>query len=479
MASTLVLLPRRGPAASDDSPVHDTSTPAAAVADTPPTRPRLIVRPLVHLLPIVLAGYALFDRGFAWIHLPGLPLFAGELMIGLALIIIAGATKTVRPAFKSRIPSALLLAFLLWGLLRTVPFAATYHVDAIRDAALWYYAVFGIVVAGLVVTMPHLPKLWAGSFGRLLPWLLLWSFPAIQLDQRRGGPYVPDSPIVSWFSHKSGNIAVIAAMSLAFLWLVPLEGMRRRTRMLLTATASLLVVTTGTQSRSGLIAGGVTVGVALLMTRHRRQMIAAMLAPIVLLVALAWAVDLKVPAHPRPVSVTQLAKNLVSLTGGGSSELSDTAEWRDTLWTSLLKETRESNKLTTGWGFGRNLADQMGFAGQRPESPLRSPHNSHLDVLARMGTIGLAIWIALWIAWFTSMIRARRRLHSYDQRFTHGLMGFTIAGVVAILVNAYFDPTLESPQVALWLWSLFGLGLGLVVRERVRREQAADGSRPA
>jgi hypothetical protein len=45
--------------------------------------------------------------------------------------------------------------------------------------------------------------------------------------------------------------------------------------------------------------------------------------------------------------------------------------------------------------------------------------------------------------------------------------------VVAILVNAYFDPTVESPQVALWLWSLFGVGLGLVARERLHREQPA------
>ena len=43
---------------------------------------------------------------------------------------------------------------------------------------------------------------------------------------------------------------------------------------------------------------------------------------------------------------------------------------------------------------------------QKPETPLRSPHNSHLDVLARMGMIGLGIWISLWLAWFTTMIRS-------------------------------------------------------------------------
>jgi O-antigen ligase len=426
------------------------------------------------MLPIVLAGYALFDRGGAWIHVPGIPLFAGELMIGLALLVIACATGTVLAGARSRITCALLLAFILWGLLRTVPYAGTYHIDAIRDAALWYYAIFAFVIAGLVVAMPKLPAQWAGAYRRFLPWMLVWSFIALQLDQRTGGPYVPDSPVIPWFSHKSGNVAVQAALALAFLWLVPIEGMRRRTRMLLTALVSVLVAVSGTQSRSGMIAGAAAIMVAWFMSSNRRQMIACIIAPVVLVLALAWAVDLQVPAHPRPVSVPQLLKNVASLSGGGSSELSDTAQWRDALWTSLLKETRQSNKLVTGWGFGPNLAAPMGFAGQKPQSPLRSPHNSHLDVLARMGIIGLVVWISLWVAWFATMFRGLHRLQSRSQRFTRGLLSFAIVGVVAILVNAYFDPTLESPQVALWLWTLFGLGLGLVAREQLAREQPAN-----
>lgn len=448
--------------------------PTVAEAHVP--RGRRVVNLFVRLMPIVLAAYAMFDRGAAWIHIPGIPLFAGEAMVTLALLVIAGATGTVLAGAKSRIPSALLLVFVLWGLLRTLPYVGTYHLDAIRDAALWYYAVFAFVVAGVVVAMPQLPKQWAGAYRRLMPWVLGWSFVALQLDRRTGGPYVPDSPVISWFSHKSGNVSVHAAIALAFLWLVPIEGMRRRTRMLLTGLVSVLVAVSGTQSRSGMIAAGVAIMVAWLMSWNRRQMIAAMIMPVVLVLALAWAINFQVPAHPRPISVPQLVKNVASLTGGGSSELSDTAQWRDELWTSLLKETRQSNKLVTGWGFGPNLAAQMGFQGQQPESPLRSPHNTHIDVLARMGVIGLGIWISLWVAWFATMIHGRHRMQSKSQRFTRGLMSFAIVGVVAILVNAYFDPTLESPQVALWLWSLFGLGLGLVARERLAREQLAASS---
>ena len=476
MANATVRTPLLAAPLPVEAPVRPPPLMPPTVAEAHVPRGRRVVNLFVRLLPIVLAGYAMFDRGGAWIHIPGIPLFAGEAMVMLALLVIAGATGTVLAGAKSRIPSALLLVFVFWGLLRTLPHVGTYHLDAVRDAALWYYAVFAFVVAGVVVAMPQLPVQWAAAYRRLLPWLLGWSFVAMQLDKRLGGPYVPDSPLISWFSHKSGNTAVNAAIALAFLWLVPIEGMRRRTRVLLTALVSVLVAVSGTQSRSGMIAAGVAITVAWLMTWNRRQMVAAMITPVVLVLALAWAINFQVPATPRPISVPQLVKNVASLTGGGSSELSDTAQWRDELWTSLLKETRSSNKLLTGWGFGPNLAEQMGFAGQKPESPLRSPHNTHLDVLARMGEIGLGIWIALWVAWFATMLRSRHRMQAKSQRFTRGLMSFAIAGVVAILVNAYFDPTLESPQVALWLWTLFGLGLGLVARERLAREQQLPAS---
>ena len=48
-----------------------------------------------------------------------------------------------------------------------------------------------------------------------------------------------------------------------------------------------------------------------------------------------------------------------------------------------------------------------------------------------------------------------------------GLTEVCVVGAVAILVNAYFDPTLESPQVAIWLWTIVGIGLGLAAIARL------------
>jgi hypothetical protein len=51
---------------------------------------------------------------------------------------------------------------------------------------------------------------------------------------------------------------------------------------------------------------------------------------------------------------------------------------------------------------------------------------------------------------------ATRRARDAEIR---GVIGVCIAGVTAILLNSFFDPTLEGAQVAAVLFTLFGLGI--------------------
>ena len=50
-----------------------------------------------------------------------------------------------------------------------------------------------------------------------------------------------------------------------------------------------------------------------------------------------------------------------------------------------------------------------------------------------------------------------------------GIIVWLIVTVVAILVNAVFDPTLEGPQVAWWLWAMLGFGISLVALDQAGR----------
>jgi O-antigen ligase len=155
-----------------------------------------------------------------------------------------------------------------------------------------------------------------------------------------------------------------------------------------------------------------------------------------------------------------------------SGNLQSNVEFRQQLWSDVIAKAEGEHKLLTGLGFGRNIAADLGFA---PDTSgfLRSPHNSHLDVFARMGLIGTALWIVLWLTWFSVVIRARKRLKAIGRFLEASFIEVSIVGVTAILVNAYFDPTLESPQVAIWLWTLVGLTVGLAAR-RVSHSAQAD-----
>ena len=83
-----------------------------------------------------------------------------------------------------------------------------------------------------------------------------------------------------------------------------------------------------------------------------------------------------------------------------------------------------------------------------------------------MGIIGAVLWITLWLTWYAVVLRARSRLKFLGRHFDATVIEVCIVGVTGILVNAYFDPTLESPQVAIWLWTLVGLTVGIAALSR-------------
>jgi len=306
---------------------------------------------------------------------------------------------------------------------------------------------------------------WVDGYRRFIPWLLVFSPVAVILDKAAGnglGPMVPGSAISVW-NHKNGNLAVNATIALAFVWLVP--GTSRRSRAVLTGLATMVVLIVATQNRGGFVAAAVGVAIIWLIAARRGRMVFVMLGTTLLLLTVAWAMNVQVQGEQnRAISPGQLVHNVTSIFGHeqptASGNLDTNVAFRDQLWSAVLTKIKDEHRVMTGLGFGPDIAADVGFAGNSA-NPLRSPHNSHLDVFARMGAVGALLWLAIWGTWFSTSLRARSRLKARDKNLEAGLVEVCLVGVTAILTNAYFDPTLESPQVAVWLWALVGIALGL------------------
>ena len=88
------------------------------------------------LLGPLLAGYLLLDKAFAYVHLPGTPLYVGELVLAVGALGVPRATGYLRIPVRDEPVLALLGACFLWGLFRFLPGMRTYGITALRDFAL-------------------------------------------------------------------------------------------------------------------------------------------------------------------------------------------------------------------------------------------------------------------------------------------------------------------------------------------------------
>lgn len=419
------------------------------------------------LLGPLLGGYLLLDRAFAYIHLPGTPAYVGELVLTVGGLGVLSATGYLRIPVRDEPVLALLAAFFLWGFIRFLPGLHTYGIiNAVRDFALCYYCLFAFFTIAALARAPDLLDRWLTQLVRFVPWLLVWLPFVLVLQSRLHAPSVPFSGGVSILTYKPGDAATAALLALGSMWLFP-ETRSARSRALLSILALVVIVLSATQNRGGLLAvmAGAVVGLAFLPTGDRVRMIARAVAVTALGLGLAATLSLKIPAtapQSRAFSASQLIANVLSIKSAASGNDVGTAGARDLLWSLIYHQQVADGKLVYGYGFGLNLPylvnDTQVTSGQ---NPLRSPHNSTDDVLARMGLIGLSLWIALWLGWYWRMARGCRRLARRGMHAHHQVGVLCMMMVTATLVSSYFDPQLEGAQAAALLWTAFGVGVAV------------------
>lgn len=403
---------------------------------------------------VTLLGYALFGKGWAYLGVP--PIFIGELVLvfGLVSFVLFTPWQVVL-----RLPSVwVLLLLMAWCATRTFPDISQYGVDSLRDGVLWGYGVFALIVCGSILAQPERLTVvlrWYRRFCRFFPVLV----PILWLVSRFFGDSLPrwsqgNAPIID---PKGGDLLVHLAGVLAF----GVAGFCGPAGLLRPVLLVFCVGFVGAWDRAGLLAFLAVFSLCLLAKPFDRCLWRMVILGVCGLALLAASgIRIQMPEREREISFEQLATNLGSVTGSArTGDLDDTKEWRLQWWSDIVDYTFFGQYFWTGKGFGINLCVDDGYHQGTAEPVLRSPHNSHITMLARAGVPGFAMWILLQMVWVCSLLCAYRRALRLGDRQWSQLFLFLLAYWLAFTINANFDVVLEGPHGGIWYWTIYGVGL--------------------
>lgn len=425
-------------------------------------------------LAVALVGYGFLSRGFSYIG--ARPVFIGEVLLLVCVI----ATIMALGRARFRVVHAVLLAFMVLGAARTIPYLGTYGIDAARDGATWIYAFFAFAVSILVRPEDILRVVRA--YGWYVPLFVAWVPLSTALTSAGVVPTVPgtDVPIIGF---KMGDMGVQLAGVAGFV----LSGTFATTPAAHRVRESVFwmgwLVAAGivaAQNRGAMVAMAAVAAVALVVRPSGRWARAGAIA-LGLVVVLALVNPTVAIGDRRALSFNQLVDNATSVFGStGNSDLDGSRGWRLRWWSTIIAYTVDGPYFWTGKGFGINLADADGFqvGAVGTDQSLRAPHNGHMEILAREGVPGFVLWVLLQATWLGMMLRsgwrARRRAGG---AVWVGIAGWLVVYWAASLVNMSFDVFLQGPHGGIWFWSVFGLGIAVAaIVDRLGQGSADTGA---
>ncbi|CCF84309.1 O-antigen polymerase related enzyme [Nitrolancea hollandica Lb] len=436
----------------------------AAVALWVITQRQRLLALFPRILGLLLLGYMFFGKSFAYLGIP--PVYVGEAVLLIAILTI---TMTARRA-RLNMLHMLLFAFMTLGLIDTLPYVASDGLDAARDAVLWGYGLFAIALS-FAVRAEHLSWI-VSRYRKILPMFLIWVPIAAVVAQFLGSalPTVPGTE-VSILVFKAGDMNVHLGGAAAFLLLGLYTARPTGVRIPVSLLWPLWFIgyaIAGVLNRGGLLAAGAGIAVIVLLRPSRRSL--PFLWTMILIIVLLGLVNPKITFQSgREMSLGQITSNITSIIGNdggsGSGNLEGTREWRLLWWENIVNYTVHGPYFWTGKGFGINLADDDGFQ-VRADGSLRSPHNSHMTILARMGVPGIALWVLLQGAFGVNLLRAFWRARKAGDPFWARVDAWLLVYWLAMIVNTSFDVYLEGPQGGIWFWSIFGLGMAALRLQR-------------
>ena len=329
-------------------------------------------------------------------------------------------------------------------------FAKYDMIDLIKDSFIFQYGWFVFI---LFLFKDKIEQVWETLF-----FIYKW-FPFVALLNFILQYFVPFFETVTPFGgipillYKNGDMGVQLLIS-TLLLLYTFEKKPLKWRVLLSLVIALDFLILASYSRSGIVAFLSSMLCFIYFNKDiqlkSRVRLLLKYLPVILLIVTPIYINIKVTENfqGRSVGFEQIKNNFSSIIGGTTDATSeDNVVWRLVWWAKILDYSFSAPNFFIGKGLGMSLATDDDIITL--DENLRSPHNFHLNIMARFGVLIFLIWTYFLIQVLKPLFKKQliaRRL----------LIGCIL---LAFLINASFDVFLEGPMGAFPFWTWVGLYL--------------------
>ncbi|MCF8340689.1 MAG: O-antigen ligase family protein [Chitinophagaceae bacterium] len=323
-------------------------------------------------------------------------------------------------------------------------------IDLIRDSFIFQYGWFVFI---LFLFKDKLEQIWETLF-----FIYKW-FPFVALLNFILQYFVPFFETVTPFGgipillYKNGDMGVQLLIS-TLLLLYTFEKKPLKWRVLLSLVIVLDFLILASYSRSGIVAFLTSMLCFIYFNKdiqlQSRLRLLLKYLPVILLIVTPIYINIKVAENfqGRAVGLEQIKNNFSSIVGGTTDATSESnVVWRLVWWAKIIDYSFSSPNCFIGKGLGMNLATDDDIITL--DDTLRSPHNFHLNIMARFGVL-------LFLIWTYFLIQILKPIFKKQLVGKHLLIGCIL---FAFLINASFDVFLEGPMGAFPFWTWVSLYL--------------------
>ncbi len=390
---------------------------------------------------VVLALYVYFNKGIAYT-------FLAEALLVIGVLVVLANFRSLEIPKDRKVAGLFLFFFIaLAYIIRALPQYQLLNI--IRDSFIFNYGLLVIVIFFFKADIDYL----LNGIYKIYTWFPLVA--TLSFFSLSYIPFIADFKLVGGIHllhYKYGDMAVHLFITVLFI----LNGKIKLSLRYFIANAIMiayLFLIASSYSRAGMLCFTICFCLFFFFTKQaelKKQIYYYLrFVPLLLILALPiyMATNVKENFQGRKLGLDQLKENITSIvsTQKGTTR-SDNNVWRLVWWGKIIDYTFLGEYFLQGKGLGMSLAADDNISPDGDDD-LRSPHNFHLNILARFG---VPIFL-LWCYWMYLHFKQFR-----DPKISE--LGLVLLCIITIfLLNASFDVFLEGSMGAFPFWTFVGL----------------------